>query len=183
MFITYLDWTGCILGLLGAYTLALNLRFSRLGWIAFLAANVAYIALAHLLGMRGLLAQQIGFCGSSLLGVYRSFLTSQSPFQLAARSMLARCMSGDVDGLLVRVARRDGGQELLAVGSFEPMALNARRELEILESARAYVRAHDTLDHASGLSMQLDVMAMSFDRLRRAVTEESRSTALGPENC
>ena len=121
--------------------------------------------------MRGLLAQQIGFCGSSLLGVYRSFLTSKTPFHVAARSLLTRCTSGDVDGLLVQVATRDGRDEILAVGSFEPLAINARRDLEILEAARAYVRAHDELDHARGMSMQLDTMAMAFDRLRRSVAE------------
>ena len=36
-----LEWSGCILGLLGAFLLATNTEVSRYGWIAFLAANLA----------------------------------------------------------------------------------------------------------------------------------------------
>lgn len=69
-----LDWLGCALGLLGAYALAFNMRASRYGWVAFLGANITYIALAHELGVRGLFVQQLGFMGSSMLGIYRSFI-------------------------------------------------------------------------------------------------------------
>jgi hypothetical protein len=92
----------------------LNLRFSRYGWVAFLAANVAYIALAHLLAMRGLLFQQAGFVGSSFLGVYRSFLVHQRPIEVTVRSLLARCISGEVDGLMVQVSLRGGAKEAAA---------------------------------------------------------------------
>jgi len=68
-----LDWCGCGLGLLGAYTLASRLSISRYGWLLFFAANLAYIALARELGVKGMLAQQVGFLGSSALGIYRSF--------------------------------------------------------------------------------------------------------------
>ena len=69
-----LDWIGSALGILGAYVLALNMRVSRYGWIAFLAANVAYIALTKELGIGGMLVQQLAYMGSSLFGFYRSFL-------------------------------------------------------------------------------------------------------------
>jgi hypothetical protein len=69
-----LDWAGGALGLLGAYTLAAHSRFSRYGWWAFMLANLVYIALAAKLGLHGLLAQQIGFVGSSFLGIYRAFI-------------------------------------------------------------------------------------------------------------
>ena len=68
-----LDYAGSALGLLGAYTVASHGRFSRFGWCAFLLANGAYIALALQLGLHGLLIQQVGFIGSSLLGIYRAF--------------------------------------------------------------------------------------------------------------
>jgi hypothetical protein len=68
-----LDWAGSALGPVGAYTLAAQRRFSRYGWWAFLLANLAYIALAAQLGLRGLLFQQAGFVGSSLYGIFRSF--------------------------------------------------------------------------------------------------------------
>ena len=70
-----LDWCGSALGLLGAYTLAFRLGASRYGWLAFFAANVIYIVMASSLGVPGLLAQQIGFLGSSAIGIYRHFVS------------------------------------------------------------------------------------------------------------
>ena len=68
------EWTGSLLGLLGAFLLATNTRMSRYGWVAFLAANVAMIAFALSIGADGLLLQQIGFMGTSCLGLYRAGL-------------------------------------------------------------------------------------------------------------
>ena len=68
-----LDWCGCSLGLVGAYTLALRLRISRYGWVSFFIANIAYVFMAGRLGLLGLLAQQVGFMGSSAIGIYRHF--------------------------------------------------------------------------------------------------------------
>ena len=70
---TMLEWSGSLLGLVGAFLLATNSRVSRYGWIAFLAANVFMICFAVAIHAYGLLAQQIGFTGTSLLGLYRSF--------------------------------------------------------------------------------------------------------------
>ncbi len=66
------EWSGAILGLLGALLLALNIRVSRYGWILFLAANIAMIAFALQIQARGLLLQQIGFVITSTLGLYRA---------------------------------------------------------------------------------------------------------------
>lgn len=68
-----LDWCGCSLGLVGAYTLAFRLRISRYGWVSFFIANIAYVFMAGRLGLLGLLAQQVGFMGSSAIGIYRHF--------------------------------------------------------------------------------------------------------------
>lgn len=70
-----LDWTGCAFGLIGAYLLAARLRVSRYGWFAFFAANLVYIALASRLGVWGFLAQQVGFLGSSAVGIFRNFVS------------------------------------------------------------------------------------------------------------
>ena len=43
---TMLEWSGSLLGLVGAFLLATNSRVSRYGWIAFLAANVFMICFA-----------------------------------------------------------------------------------------------------------------------------------------
>lgn len=72
MLIDTLEWAGSILGLLGACVLATHTRFSRYGWLAFLGANVVMIAFALEIGRYGLLVQQVGFMGTSLLGLYRA---------------------------------------------------------------------------------------------------------------
>jgi hypothetical protein len=69
-----LDWFGSGVGLLGAYLLAFRLSISRFGWIAFFAANITYIAMASQMGVLGLLAQQVGFMGSSAIGIYWHFV-------------------------------------------------------------------------------------------------------------
>ena len=70
----FFDWTGCALGLTGAFLLASNTRVSRFGWLAFLAANFATIAFALNIDAHGLLLQQMGFMATSCLGVYRTWL-------------------------------------------------------------------------------------------------------------
>ena len=71
--ITIYEWSGSLLGLLGAFLLALNNpRISRFGWIGFILANFAMILFAVSIHRNGLLLQQSGFLFTSLLGVYRS---------------------------------------------------------------------------------------------------------------
>lgn len=65
------EWSGSLLGLLGAYLLATNTALSQYGWLAFFIANVAMISYAYGIKSYGLLTQQVGFLGSSLLGLYR----------------------------------------------------------------------------------------------------------------
>ncbi|MRD49355.1 hypothetical protein GHT07_18930 [Caenimonas koreensis DSM 17982] len=72
--LTSLEWTGSLLGLVGAYLLATHSRVSRYGWIAFLAANVAMMVFALGIDRYGLLVQQAGFMGTSLLGLHRAGL-------------------------------------------------------------------------------------------------------------
>lgn len=72
MYLSIAEWSGSALGLIGAFLVATHSRFSRLGWIAFILANLAMIVFA--LGHQhwGLLLQQSGFFGTSLLGLRRS---------------------------------------------------------------------------------------------------------------
>jgi hypothetical protein len=72
--LTALEWAGSLLGLLGACLLATHSRVSRYGWIAFLAANITMIAFAFGIDRYGLLIQQTGFMGTSLLGLHRADL-------------------------------------------------------------------------------------------------------------
>lgn len=71
--ITFLEWSGALVGLLGALLLALNSDVSHYGWFAFLAANVMMVAFAWRIDRYGLLVQQLGFTCTSLLGIYRAF--------------------------------------------------------------------------------------------------------------
>jgi hypothetical protein len=68
-----LEWTGCALGLAGAFLLATNTELSRYGWIEFLIANFAVIGFAHGIRAHGLFVQQLGFMGTSILGLVRAF--------------------------------------------------------------------------------------------------------------
>ncbi|WP_034303054.1 hypothetical protein [Herbaspirillum sp. RV1423] len=71
--ITMYEWTGSILGLLGAFLLALNKpALARFGWLGFLLANFAMILFAISIERNGLLIQQCGFLFTSLLGFWRS---------------------------------------------------------------------------------------------------------------
>lgn len=79
MLIDAFEWAGSLLGLLGAFLLATHTRFSRYGWLAFFAANLAMVAFAFGIGRYGLLVQQVGFMGTSLLGLYRAgFFSAKS---------------------------------------------------------------------------------------------------------
>lgn len=71
---TAFEWSGSLLGLLGAFLLATHSSVSRYGWLAFLAANVAMIVFASAIGAYGLLVQQLGFTCTSLLGFHRAWL-------------------------------------------------------------------------------------------------------------
>lgn len=73
-----LDWCGSAFGLIGAYMLAFRFRGSRYGWFAFFAANGFYVAMASSVGLPGLLAQQLGFSVSSVIGIYQHFISRAS---------------------------------------------------------------------------------------------------------
>ncbi len=70
--VTWLEWVGSGLGLLGAFLLATNTRYSRHGWWVFLAANFVMISWGAAIHANGFILQQIGFTVTSLLGLYRN---------------------------------------------------------------------------------------------------------------
>lgn len=65
-----LELTGAGFGVLGTVLLALNGRRAGWGFLAYLASNAAWIGFAWIHGHWGLLAQQVAFTASSLLGVW-----------------------------------------------------------------------------------------------------------------
>jgi hypothetical protein len=66
------EWAGSLCGLLGAFLLATHTSASRYGWWAFFVANLAMVVFAIGIERYGLLVQQMGFVGTSLLGIYRA---------------------------------------------------------------------------------------------------------------
>ena len=70
--IDFLEWAGSLTGLAGAFLLATHSRVSRYGWLAFLVANLAMLGFALGIQRYGLFVQQLGFMGTSLLGIYRA---------------------------------------------------------------------------------------------------------------
>ena len=71
------EWTGAALGLAGAALFSLNLRASRFGWLLFLLSNFVWIAYGIKAGAHWLVAMQVGFTLTSLVGVYRWLVTSR----------------------------------------------------------------------------------------------------------
>lgn len=79
-----LEWASTITGLAGAYLLATNGRIARWGWVGFLLANVFAMGFALRAAHYGLLVQQVGFMGSSLLGLWRSGLIGRVEQRVAS---------------------------------------------------------------------------------------------------
>ena len=59
------------MGLLGSLLLALRLRWSAWGWVAFLLSNAGWLVFAWGNGHWGLFVQQCGFTLTSLMGIWR----------------------------------------------------------------------------------------------------------------
>jgi hypothetical protein len=69
-----LEWSGAVVGVIGATLLAAQSPVSKYGWAFFFAANLLLIAWAIRIDAFGLLVQQGFFTLTSLLGLYRSGL-------------------------------------------------------------------------------------------------------------
>ncbi len=65
------EWVGAITGLSGAVLLSLNIEHSGYGFIFFLISNVAWIIFSIRNRTYSLLAQQVGFTATSIIGVLR----------------------------------------------------------------------------------------------------------------
>ena len=69
------EWSGALIGLAGAFSLATHTRLSRYGWIMFFVANISMVIFAISINKNGLLLQQLGFMVTSVLGMYRAGFT------------------------------------------------------------------------------------------------------------
>lgn len=73
-----LEWSGCLLSILGSFLLARNDRRSRYGFVAFLFANVLWFGYAVMTEAPGLALQQIAFTATSIYGI-RTWFGRQQP--------------------------------------------------------------------------------------------------------
>lgn len=82
-----IEWTGALLGLLGAALLASKMSWSKFGFVAYLVSNVCWIVYAVKHGAYGLLVMQIGFTITSVIGIYRWFrpVAANLPVKTRAR--------------------------------------------------------------------------------------------------
>lgn len=80
----WLEWSGSVISLIGAFLLAININCSRYGWLAFLVANFVMIGWGLTIHAHGLVMQQLGFTITSLIGLHRTGLLSLSMFNIAA---------------------------------------------------------------------------------------------------
>lgn len=69
--ISLIEWAGAVFGVLGAGLLALNMRHSGWGFVAFLVSNVCWIVYGVQTGTQGLVIMQGVFMVTSVLGVWR----------------------------------------------------------------------------------------------------------------
>lgn len=66
----FFEWVGCGFGLAGSLLLALHVSLSGFGFALFLISNICWMVFAILIRSYGLLAMQLGFMSTSLLGLY-----------------------------------------------------------------------------------------------------------------
>lgn len=66
------EWVGSILGIAGAFLVAINGKYASYGWLCFLMANMVMIGFAMESGLYGILTQQLVFMATSMLGLWRS---------------------------------------------------------------------------------------------------------------
>ena len=69
MQISLIEWAGTVFGVLGAGLLALNLRYSGWGFVAFLLSSLCWIGYGVLTGAQGLIVMQGVFMITSVLGI------------------------------------------------------------------------------------------------------------------
>lgn len=65
---------GAMTGIGGALLVASMGQYSRYGWLLFLASNIFWIVFAVRGSFRKLLLQQFAYTGTSLLGIWNSFM-------------------------------------------------------------------------------------------------------------
>ncbi|CAB5514258.1 hypothetical protein LMG26857_03316 [Achromobacter anxifer] len=66
-----IEWAGCVTGLFGSYLVAANVSVSGFGFVAFLASNMLFLAYGIKTKAWGIVTMQMGYTGSSVMGIMR----------------------------------------------------------------------------------------------------------------
>ncbi|MGZ8151598.1 MAG: hypothetical protein ACXW1W_00410 [Methylococcaceae bacterium] len=72
--LSVIGWFGSLTGLLGSLLLALNNELSGWGFVVFLVSNAAWLFYGVQTKTWSMVAMQIGFTATSLLGIWRWML-------------------------------------------------------------------------------------------------------------
>lgn len=67
----WLELIGTIFGIAGAVLIAANIEISGYGWIGFAISSVTMTGFAYMIKAWGLLALQLCFCATNVLGLWR----------------------------------------------------------------------------------------------------------------
>ena len=71
--VALIGWVGMAFGLLGAWLMALKAEWAGMAVVAYLVSNMCWLHHATKTKTWSMFLMQIGFTGSSLLGLYRVF--------------------------------------------------------------------------------------------------------------
>lgn len=82
-----LQWAGAVVGLVGAFLLALNTSVSRWGWLAFLGSNILILLFTGSVGLWGFFTMQVGFTATSVLGLWRASVPQAPPSTLTQEAV------------------------------------------------------------------------------------------------
>jgi len=69
----YVEWMASFSGLAGAALIALNNRYSKWGFVAFLASNFLWLYFGYANQTWGMVVMQVGFTMTSVTGIWRWF--------------------------------------------------------------------------------------------------------------
>ncbi len=87
----FIELAAAAFGVLGTVLLALNGPRAGWGFVAYLVSNAGWIAFAWMHAHWGLLAQQIAFTASSLLGAYVWLWRPRKPAVWTPDQVMAAC--------------------------------------------------------------------------------------------
>lgn len=161
-----LEWSGSLISLLGALLLAINKKYSRYGWVAFLIANFVMIGWGLTINARGLIVQQLGFTITSLIGLHTTGLLSMPKF------IVARLVGQSLVSPIAWLVEFD---ELVAPGEWEHVShvVYEKPEGQYLDCSTP-ITSKEELEKALKVPHRLPIPKWFWVRFENAHTRSSR---------